>query len=116
VSACCPPGRGCNAPNGAEPCALELCRAVASIDKDAALALARWRDLEQARVRHGGDGEPRFRRRAYERTRDRALISLAMSAVSGPDAGEPQAAVRAPARRFRVRRRGGVQRPTVPSV
>src|SRR5438067_570815 len=82
VSACCPPGCGCNAPSGAEPCALELCRAAAADDKDAALALARWGDLERARERHGGDGEPRFRRRAYERTRDRALISLAMRALS----------------------------------
>ncbi len=71
---CCPPGHGCNAPGGAEPCALTLCRA-AEDDGDAALALARWDALETSTE---GDGQRRFRRRAFERARDRALISLAM--------------------------------------
>jgi hypothetical protein len=54
---------------------LALCRAAATEEDDAALALARWDDLEASA---DGDGQRRFRRRAFERARDRALISLAM--------------------------------------
>src|ERR1700733_2122705 len=72
---CCPPGHGCNAPGGAEPCALTLCRAAADEDGDAALALDRWQSLEASSE---GDGQRRFRRRAFERARDQALIALAM--------------------------------------
>lgn len=81
VSACCPPGRGCNSAEGAEPCALELCRATAGENRDAAQAIARWDALVSARDRRGGAGEPRFRRRAYERSRDRVLIALALRGV-----------------------------------
>jgi hypothetical protein len=112
MSACCPPGHGCNAPNDAEPCALELCRAAASEDRDAALAVARWDELEHACGRQNGDGEPRFRRRAYERTRDRALISLAMR-TSSKAAVEPKKPRAKPAERFRVRRRAALRRRAV---
>jgi hypothetical protein len=72
---CCPAGHGCNAPGGDEPCALTLCRVTAEQEDDAALALARWQSLEASAE---GDGERRFRRRAFERARDQALIALAM--------------------------------------
>jgi hypothetical protein len=78
MRACCPPGHGCNADGGAETCALELCRAAASSQKDAALAIKRWSALELAQARSRGERECRFRRRAFERARDRALIALAM--------------------------------------
>jgi hypothetical protein len=89
---CCPPGHGCNADGGAETCALELCRAAADVHKDAALAVKRWASLEQARQRGRGEGECRFRRRAFERARDRALIALALQPGSpshSVDAGRP---------------------------
>ncbi len=72
---CCPPGHGCNAPDGGEPCALTLCRVAAEQEGYAALALDRWQALEASAE---GDGERRFRRRAFERARDQALIALAM--------------------------------------
>jgi hypothetical protein len=79
VAFCCPPGHGCNAPGGGEPCALALCRAAAPDEGDAALALDRWGALEEAAEGRCSDGERRFRRRAFERARDRALIALAMT-------------------------------------
>ena len=72
---CCPPGRGCNSPRGEEACVLTLC----SVDKqepDAALALARWEELQRVDVHDRT--QRRFRRRAFERARDRALRALAM--------------------------------------
>ena len=78
MASCCPAGHGCNAPSGDEPCALSVCRAAAGYDADAAAALARWRAFEKA-----GDRERRFRRRAFQRARDRALITLAL-APEGP--------------------------------
>ena len=72
---CCPPGHGCNAPGDGEPCALTLCHAAAEQEDDAALALDRWQALEASSE---GDGERRFRRRAFERARNQALIALAM--------------------------------------
>ncbi|HEY4825706.1 MAG TPA: hypothetical protein VIH85_03020 [Solirubrobacteraceae bacterium] len=51
-----------------------LCRAVADDEGAAAVALDRWGAFENA-----GEGERRFRRRAFERARDRALIALAMA-------------------------------------
>jgi hypothetical protein len=56
-------------------CALTLC----SVDKhepDAALALARWEELQRTAAEERR--ERRFRRRAFERARDRALQALAM--------------------------------------
>jgi hypothetical protein len=79
MAMCCPPGHGCNAPGGDEPCALSLCRAAARDEDDAALALDRWGALEASWQAKCGDGERRFRRRAFERARDRALITLAMT-------------------------------------
>ncbi len=77
MRSCCPPGRGCNAPQGDEPCALTLCSMVAEEESEAALALERWEELQ-----HGSGQEPRaerrFRRRAFERARDRALQAVAM--------------------------------------
>jgi hypothetical protein len=77
MRSCCPPGRGCNAPDGDEPCALTLCSMVADEESEAALALERWDELQDG----SGDearAERRFRRRAFERTRDRALQAVAM--------------------------------------
>jgi len=79
MALCCPPGHGCNAPGGGEPCALALCEAAAQDEEVAALAVARWGDFEAAAGQQCGDGERRFRRRAFERARDRALIALAMT-------------------------------------
>jgi hypothetical protein len=104
MAECCPPGRGCNAPGGSEPCALILCRAVASEEPDAALAVARWQEPEASR---DGDGERRFRRRAFERARDQALIALAMT--PGLSSSLPLASAVWPARR-RARRRDGIAR------
>jgi hypothetical protein len=99
---CCPPGHGCNAAGGAETCALELCRAAAAVQKDAALALKRWSALELARARGRGEQERRFRRRAFERARDRALIALSMQPSAG---GEPAAPATWRARRRLARGR-----------
>jgi hypothetical protein len=84
---CCPPGHGCNDPEGGEPCALELCQAAAPEEGDAALAVERWSELERALDHHRNDGEQRFRRRAFQRARDRALIGLAMKRKA---AGRPR--------------------------
>jgi hypothetical protein len=99
--ACCPPGHGCNAPGGNEPCALTLCRAAAQDEEDAALALSRWGDFEAA----GEQGERRFRRRAFERARDRALIGLAMTRGPWMAPGAPiAAAMKKASQRPRTRR------------
>jgi hypothetical protein len=75
MAECCPPGRGCNSPNGDEVCALTLC-GVDKHEPDAALALARWEELQHTAAQERR--ERRFRRRAFERARDRALQALAM--------------------------------------
>jgi hypothetical protein len=74
---CCPPGRGCNCSEREEPCILELCRQAAD-DELAAIAVRRWEVLQgtPGHNRH----ERRFRARAYERARDRALAALLMHA------------------------------------
>jgi hypothetical protein len=78
MRACCPESRGCNAPDGDQPCALELFAACAADLEEAAVALARW-SVFQHECEHGNnDHERRFRRRAYERARDDALIALAL--------------------------------------
>ena len=82
MALCCPPGHGCNAPGGNEPCALALCQAAAQEEEDAALALSRWGAFASASEENCGDGERRFRRRAFERARDKALIALAMTRAS----------------------------------
>src|SRR2546423_5571934 len=76
---CCPPGRGCNATERGEPCVLALCRA-AGEEPEAALAVLRWDEWQQARRRAMGRAERRFRRRAYERSRENALAVLLMRA------------------------------------
>ena len=63
-----------------------LCTAASVQEHDAALALTRWRDLERAVAEERSDAERRFRRRAYQRSRDRALIGLAMRADPAGDA------------------------------
>jgi hypothetical protein len=75
---CCPPGHGCNAPEGDEPCALSLCGTAAAEDEDAATAVERWREWQEACEPAHSDGERRFRRRAFQRARDQALIALAL--------------------------------------
>ena len=73
MALCCPPGHGCNAPNGDEPCVLDLFRAHAREERAAAVVLERWSALGEA-CRHGAGGaERRFRQRSYERARDRTL-------------------------------------------
>jgi hypothetical protein len=89
---CCPSGHGCNAPDGEEVCALTLCREAAEVQQDAALALVRWQNFEEACARQCSDGERRFRRRAFERARDRALMAIVMrpaAAADGDSAPEP---------------------------
>jgi hypothetical protein len=98
MATCCPAGHGCNAPDRGESCALELFGAAAPRDVEAAQALERWRALLEAVDRGCGERERRFRRRAFERARDRALIGLAMSTEQVP-------AVRKDSRRTRRRTR-----------
>src|SRR5581483_4723641 len=99
MAVCCPEAHGCNAPSGKEACALELLRAAAPGDRDAVKALDRWKLLVRAAEAHSGERERRFRRRAFERARNRALIGLAM----GP---------KRPSRRLDRKRRSG-PRPTI---
>lgn len=73
---CCPAGHGCNAPEAAERCALDLCYEAAGREHSAVVALERWESFQRACER--GGSELRFRRRAYERARDEALIALAL--------------------------------------
>jgi hypothetical protein len=101
---CCPPARGCNSAEHDEPCAVALLRAVAEEEPKAQVALERWDELE--RVRDERKATRRFRRRAYARARERALVALAMRT-------EPQDGAAAPRRRgagFRLR--GGRRRAT----
>ncbi len=102
MAQCCPPGHGCNAPGGGEPCALALCQAAAREEADAAIALSRWGDFEAA----SEQGERRFRRRAFVRARDRALITLAMTRGAWMARGAPMAAAIKQAPRRARRRRG----------
>jgi hypothetical protein len=75
---CCPAGRGCNAPDSDQRCALQLLERAAAQLPDAALALARWSALEECREGGGSASERRFRQRSYQRARDRALVALAL--------------------------------------
>jgi len=80
---CCPAGRGCNAADRDEICVLTLFRAFSADEPAAALALERWAAFEDAcEQRPGSDGVLRFRRRAYERVRDRALVAITMRSAS----------------------------------
>ena len=76
---CCPPGHGCNADGDSEPCALNVCRDAAPGHDDAAEAVVRWGVLQAACEHRCSNRERRFRRRAFERARDRALLALALA-------------------------------------
>ena len=77
---------------------------MATQEDDAAVAVERWQALEASAE---GDGERRFRRRAFERARDRALIGMAMSARTAPIVS---AVKKVSARSHRPRRRRLVHR------
>jgi hypothetical protein len=52
---------------------------MAAVEPQAALALGRWEEWRQVCARRGaGRREKRFRRRAYERARDAALVAVLM--------------------------------------
>jgi hypothetical protein len=76
---CCPPGLGCNAPRGGEPCVLDLCRELARREPAAAAAVERWGMWQQALAVGCSGSEARFDRRAYERARDGAMGALVMA-------------------------------------
>lgn len=57
---------------------LAICRVAAPRDQTAALALARWSALQAACTPRHSPRERRFRRRAFERARDQALITFAL--------------------------------------
>src|SRR5437763_5790315 len=99
---CCPRGHGCNAPGTEEPCALDVCRAADPELREAALALERWAALERACEHRRNERELRFRRRAYERARDHALVAVALHGASAT----PAIAVRRARARERLRDSG----------
>ena len=101
MAACCPPSHGCNAPGEDETCALTLLMAAAPGDRDAARALDRWEAFEACAERGGRERERRFRRRAFERARDRALIRRALRLGRAPTSA-PATDVRPHARRLRL--------------
>jgi len=72
MAACCPHGRGCNARDGAQPCALEVLEDAKWL-ADASLALARWQAFQDCRERGASIRERRFLQRSYRRARDSAL-------------------------------------------
>jgi hypothetical protein len=92
VRTCCPPGHGCNAARGMEPCLLALCRAAAPEEPSAAIAVARWSEWVEACARRATKRERRFRRRSYERARERALSALLMRAHAAAKSSEPKSA------------------------
>jgi hypothetical protein len=113
---CCPAGRGCNSADRDEACVLTLCRTFAAAEPAAALALARWELFEDASQHHpASHGEQRFRRRAYERARDRALAGITMrttarlidSQTHRRRRGSPR--VRSPRTGRHARRAGSIQ-------
>jgi uncharacterized protein (DUF2267 family) len=59
-----------------------LCRETGREQREAALALARWKDLQQAQAHKAGRRERRYRRRAYERAREDALGALLVRAAT----------------------------------
>jgi hypothetical protein len=80
---CCPESRGCNAVED-DACALGLFAASAEIE-ESAVALSRWSTFQKACGHRRNDSERRFRRRAYERARDAALIALAFRQTTRDD-------------------------------
>jgi hypothetical protein len=112
---CCPAGHGCNAPNNGEPCALEVFRVVADWQSDASVALVRWEELNRSIEQGCGESEQRFRRRAYQRARDRALIAQAMDALPSPSCRPARAPTARPPSRQpngRSRKRGARKPPS----
>src|SRR5439155_14994211 len=93
---CCPPGHGCNAPHGGEPCVLALFRSAGGEDPTAARALAGWAEWTQACASSSTKRERRFRRRAYERARETGLRALLMRHVPAVASASPQPAASAP--------------------
>jgi hypothetical protein len=51
---------------------------MAAVEPQAALALGRWEEWRRVCERRGGRREKRFRRRAYERARDAAVVAVLM--------------------------------------
>jgi hypothetical protein len=94
VRACCPGSCGCNDPDGGGLCALEILRATED-EPEVDLALERWKAFESALQKHCRPSELRFRRRAYLRARDRALIVLAMRDLSVANNAQAPAAAAA---------------------
>jgi hypothetical protein len=92
VRTCCPPGHGCNAARGMEPCLLALCRAAAPEEPSAACAVARWSEWVEACARRATKRERRFHRRSYERARECALSALLMRAHAAAKSSEPKSA------------------------
>lgn len=66
------------------------------------MAVNRWEELERVCEARRSDRERRFRRRAYERARDQALIALAMRTSDVP---VERTAPLTASKRFRFRRR-----------
>ena len=88
MTVCCPPSRGCNAGGADQACALELCTTIAAELGEAAEAVSRWQIFLEACEHGPNENERRFRRRAYQRARDEALIALALRYPLGDrDAG-----------------------------
>jgi hypothetical protein len=96
VHTCCPPGHGCNAPDQAEVCALDVLAAGAGEVEEAAEAMARWRSFERACELRTNKRERRFRRRAYERVRDRALIALSLQSADAQSIPSQEMVTRTP--------------------
>ena len=85
---------------------LTLFRQVAGQNPRAAKALERWEEWLEVDEASHTDGERRFRRRAYQRTRDQALISLAF--------GKPRRRARHRGRGLARARRSGARRRAAP--
>src|ERR1700716_2874356 len=95
---CCPPGRGCNASRVREPCLLALCREAAAGETCPAIAVERWIALRRACELGCSNRERRFRQRAYERARDRALLALLLHTQAPNEADRDDHGQRSPVR------------------
>lgn len=69
MNICCPPGEGCNSPSGQEACSLSRLRRCHTPEAERALRL--W--VRYVQTRGAIARQRRVARRAYVRTRDRAL-------------------------------------------
>jgi hypothetical protein len=61
-----------------------VCQAAAPHLREAALACARWETLQTVWADGSSERERRFRRRAYQRARDAALIAIALELATRP--------------------------------